>query len=79
MTAIQSIWTKHDILTSQEDLMKNLPTAMGNTGKAMGGAGSPTFKISIGEYEGMSIKVGNTKYSNLIRAFHSIKQLPKSE
>jgi hypothetical protein len=69
--------------TSQEDLMKNLPTAMGNTGKGMGGAefptGSPTFKISIGEYEDMSIKVGNTKYSNLIRAFHSIKQLPKSE
>lgn len=69
--------------TSQEDLMKNLPTAMGNTGKAMGGAGfptdSPTFKISMIEYEDMSIKVGNAKYSNLTRAFHSIKQLLKSE
>jgi predicted sugar kinase len=47
--------------TSQEDLMKNLPTAMGNTGKAMGGAGfpadSPTFKISMREYEDVSIKV----------------------
>jgi hypothetical protein len=67
--------------TSSEDLMKNLSTAMGNTSKAMGGAGfptgSPTFKISMREYEDMSIKVGDAKYSNLTRAFHSIKLLPE--
>ncbi len=38
--------------TSPEDLMKNLPKAMSNIGKAMGGGGgyptdSPTFKVSI--------------------------------
>ena len=49
--------------TSPEDLMKNLPKAMANIGKAMGGGGSPTdsptFKISMREYEDMSIKVGD--------------------
>ena len=49
--------------TSPEDLMKNLPKAMSNMGKAMGGGGfptdSPTFKISIRDYEDMSIKVGD--------------------
>ncbi len=42
--------------TSPEDLMKNLP-------KAMGGEGFPndfpTFKISMREYEDMAIKVGD--------------------
>ena len=50
--------------TSPEDLMKNLPKAMGNISKMMGGAGgpltdSPTFKISMKEYEDMGIKVGD--------------------
>jgi hypothetical protein len=49
--------------TSPEDLMKNLPKAMANMGKAMGGGGfptdSPTFKISMREYEDMAIKVGD--------------------
>lgn len=50
--------------TSPEDLMKNLPKAMANMGKAMGGGGgfptdSPTFKISMREYEDMSVKVGD--------------------
>ena len=49
--------------TSPEDLMKNLPKAMANMGKAMGGGGfptdSPTFKISMGEYEDMAIKIGD--------------------
>ena len=49
--------------TSPEDLMKNLPKAMSNIGKAMGGGGfptdSPTFKVSIRDYEDMSIKVGD--------------------
>ncbi|NAL76931.1 hypothetical protein DYY65_01550 [Nitrososphaera sp. AFS] len=50
--------------TSPEDLMKNLPKAMANISKAIGGAGgsiteSRTFKISMREYEDMSIKVGD--------------------
>lgn len=49
--------------TSPEDLMKNLPKAMANIGKAMGGGGfptdTPTFKISMREYEDMSVKVGD--------------------
>ena len=49
--------------TSPEDLMKNLPKAMSNISKAMGGGGpltdSPTFKISMREYEDMAIKVGD--------------------
>lgn len=49
--------------TSPEDLMKNLPKAMANMGKAMGGGGfptdSPTFKVSMREYEDMAIKVGD--------------------
>jgi hypothetical protein len=49
--------------TSPEGLMKNLPKAMANMGKAMGGGGfptdSPTFRISMREYEDMAIKVGD--------------------
>ena len=49
--------------TSPEDLMKNLPKAMGNISRAVGGGGtltdSPTLKISMGEYEDMTIKVGD--------------------
>jgi hypothetical protein len=48
---------------SPEDLMKNLPKAMSNISRAMGGAGpptdSPTFKISMREYEDMAIRVGD--------------------
>jgi hypothetical protein len=44
--------------------MKNLPKAMANISRAMGGGGgpvtdSPTFKISMREYEDMAIKVGD--------------------
>jgi hypothetical protein len=43
--------------TSPEDMMKNLPNAMGNLSRAMGGGGmltdSPTFKRSMREYEDM--------------------------
>ena len=43
--------------------MKNLPKAMTNISKAIGGGGphtdSPTFKITMREYEDMSIKVGD--------------------
>jgi hypothetical protein len=49
--------------TSPEDLMKNLPKAMGNLSRALGGGGpladSPTFKISMREYEDMAVKVGD--------------------
>jgi len=52
--------------TSPEDLMKNLPKAMGNISKMTGGGGgggiitaSPTFKMSMKEYEDMNIKVGD--------------------
>ena len=49
--------------TSPEDLMKNLPKAMANMSRAMGGGGaltdSPTLKISMREYEDMRIRVGD--------------------
>jgi hypothetical protein len=50
--------------TSPEDMMKNLPKAMSNISRAMDGGGgtptdSPTFKISMREYEDMAIKVGD--------------------
>src|SRR5215213_835390 len=49
--------------TSLEDLMKNLPKAMSNMFGAGAGGGtfgnSPTFKITIKEYENMAIKVGD--------------------
>ena len=48
--------------TSPEDLMKNLPKSMGNITGMMGGDGlgdSLTFKLSMREYEDMSLKVGD--------------------
>ena len=55
--------------TSPEDLMKNLPKAMGDISKMIsggmgGGAGgmagdNPTFKITMKDYEDMNIKVGD--------------------
>jgi hypothetical protein len=45
-------------LTSPEDLMKNLPNMM----RGIGGVGirdSPTFKLSIREYEESGIKIGD--------------------
>ena len=51
--------------TSPEDLMKNLPKAMGDISKMISGGGggcltdSPTFKMSMKEYEDMGIKVGD--------------------
>jgi hypothetical protein len=47
--------------TSPEDLMKNLPKLMSNmygSGRGMPG-NSPTFKITMKEYEDMAIKVGD--------------------
>ena len=46
--------------TSPEDLMKNLPKVMSNMfSKDAGGRDSPTFKITMKEYEDMAIKVGD--------------------
>ena len=47
--------------TSPEDLMKNLPKVMSNISGTGGGmhGNSPTFKITIKEYEDMAIKVGD--------------------
>jgi hypothetical protein len=47
--------------TSPEDLMKNLPKVMSNMLGASGGmhGNSPTFKITMKEYEDMVIKVGD--------------------
>jgi hypothetical protein len=47
--------------TSPEDLMKNLPKVMSNMSGAGGGmpGNSPTFKITMKEYEEMAIRVGD--------------------
>jgi hypothetical protein len=46
--------------SSPEDLMKNLPKAMGNIAGMVGGGptDSPTFKLSMREYEDMGLRVG---------------------
>jgi hypothetical protein len=47
--------------SSPEDLMKNLSKVMSNMYGAGGGmpGNSPTFKITMKEYEDMAIKVGD--------------------
>lgn len=48
--------------TSPEDLMKNLPKMMSNISRMTGGSAltdSPTFKMSMKEYEDIGIKVGD--------------------
>jgi hypothetical protein len=47
--------------TSPEDLMKNLPKVMSNMYGAGGGmpGNSPTFKITMKEYEDLAMKVGD--------------------
>ena len=51
---------------SPEDLMKNLPKEMSNMFGASGGMSrdSPTFKISMKEYEEMAIKIGGSGNRN---------------
>jgi hypothetical protein len=50
--------------TSPEDLMKNLPKMMSNLFRMAGGGGaisdSPTFTLSMKEYEDIGITVGDT-------------------
>jgi hypothetical protein len=56
--------------TSPEDLMKNLPKVMSNMfGKGAGGGDSPTFKITMKEYEEMEIKVGNKVRIEIKKAY----------
>jgi hypothetical protein len=43
--------------SSPDDLMKNLPKAMGNIAGMIGGARGPTFKLSMKEYEDMGFRV----------------------
>jgi hypothetical protein len=61
--------------TSPEDLMKNLPKAMSNTFGTDAGGGmlgdSPTFKITMKEYEDMEIKVGDKVRIEIKNADHS--------
>jgi len=48
--------------TSPEDLMKNLPKMMSNISRMTGGGvptDSPTFKMSMKEYEDIGVKVGD--------------------
>jgi hypothetical protein len=49
--------------TCPEDLMKNLPKMMSNISRMAGGGGappdSPTFKLSMRDYEDIAIKVGD--------------------
>lgn len=45
--------------TSPEDMMKNLPKAFSNMMGGMGISESPTIKLSMREYEDMSLKVGD--------------------
>ena len=56
--------------TSPEDLMKNLPKAIGNMSKAIAGGGfptdSPTFKISIRLTNVFSRECGNCIKEELI-------------
>jgi hypothetical protein len=56
--------------TSPEDLMKNLPKVMSNMfGKGAGGD-SPTFKITMKEYEEMAIKVGDKVRIEIKKAYN---------
>jgi hypothetical protein len=58
--------------TSPEDLMKNLPKLMSNMfGKGAGGGDSPTFKITMKEYEDMAIKVGDKVMMEIKKADNS--------
>ena len=47
--------------TSPEDLMKNLPKAMGNIGKAMGGGGFPGPRRAIQVQLQVNMEVGRPR------------------
>jgi len=60
--------------TSPEDLMKNLPKMMSNLSRMVGGGGaisdSPTFKLSMKEYEDIGIKVGDTVTIEIMKSYN---------
>lgn len=59
---------------SPEDLMKNLPKAMSNISNMFGGgpAGdSPTFKVSMKEYDDLKVKVGDKVVIDIHRYEHN--------
>jgi hypothetical protein len=58
--------------TSPEDIIKNLPKVMSNTLVAGGGmqGNSPTFKITMKEYEDMAIKVGGQVEIEINKVYH---------
>ena len=60
--------------TSPEDLMKNLPKMMSNLSRMVGGGGaisdSPTFKLSMKEYEDIGIKVGDTVTIEITKSYN---------
>ncbi len=61
--------------SSPEDMMKNLPKAMGNISRMMAGGGasdSPTFKISVREYEDIGIRVGDKVTIEIRKADNNI-------
>jgi hypothetical protein len=58
--------------TSPEDLMKNLPKVLSNMfGKGAGERDSPTFKITMKEYENMAIRVGDKVMIEIKKADNS--------
>jgi hypothetical protein len=58
--------------TSPEDLMKNLPKVMSNMfSKGTGRGESPTFKITMKEYDDMAIKVGDKVMIEIRKADNS--------
>jgi hypothetical protein len=58
--------------TSPEELMKNLPKVMSNMfGAGTGGGDSPTFKITMKEYEDMAIKIGDKARIEIKKADNS--------
>jgi hypothetical protein len=61
--------------TSPEDLMKNLPKAMSNITNMFGGGGqmgeSPTFKVTMKEYDEMKIKVGDKVTIDIMKFEHN--------
>ena len=60
--------------TSPEDLMKNLPKMMSNLSRMAGGgtaiSDSPTFKLSMKEYEDIGIKVGDTVTIEITKSYN---------
>jgi len=60
--------------TSPEDLKKNLPKMMSNLSRMVGGGGaisdSPTFKLSMKEYEDIGIKVGDTVTIEITKSYN---------